>query len=67
MFGGVKCIWVQLNGVVAYIIIYYISICNGICRGKGPGLYIESWALSDDTNGSEDKQIITKYFQTKSH
>ena len=67
MFGGVKCIRVQLIGVVAYIIIYYISICNDICRGKGPGSYIESWALSDDTNESEEKQIITKYSRTKSH
>ena len=36
-----------------------------MCRGKGLRLYIGTWALSEDINRSEDKQIIVKYSQTK--
>ena len=45
---------------------YYIYIYI-YCRGKGPGSYIRPWALSEDTNGFEDKQIIMRYSQTRSH
>ena len=37
------------------------------CRGKGPGLRIGLWALSEGTNRSKKKQIITRYSQTKFH
>ena len=36
-----------------------------MCRGKGLRSYIGPWALSEDINRSEDKQIIVKYSQTK--
>ena len=35
------------------------------CRGKGPRSYIRPWALSNDINRPEDKQIMMKDSQTK--
>ena len=43
-----------------------IEVLRSYCRGKGPGSYIGPQALSKDTNGSEDKQIIIRYSQTRS-
>ena len=45
-------------------------IFNGLdcySRGKGPRSYTGPWALSEDINRSEDKQVIMKYSQTKFH
>ena len=32
-----------------------------MCRGKGSKSYIGHWVLSEDINGSEEKQIIIRY------
>ena len=39
-------------------------ILRDYCRGKGPRSYIGLWALSENINRSEDKQVIMKYSQT---
>ena len=40
-------------------------ILRDYCRGKGPRSYIGPWALSENINRSEDKQVIMKYSQTQ--
>ena len=40
-------------------------ILRDYCRGKGPRSYIGLWALSENINRSEDKQISMKDSQTK--